>query len=135
MILDVEKGFKQYFVSKMEEIVGNGNFSVDIHNYIFPDNSGHTGISIFDENPTNHNAQRIYPTSIRIHCRSNRKATAFTLMQNTDLLIDKRMVEDLNADLKLLRCSRNAGPSYFKGDDGLHYYTVLYDVEVGLKDV
>jgi len=129
MILDVEGAFKDYFVTNMVNIVGNGNFTVTIYKEKFPVNSDREGISIFAEIPSTHPAFEIFPCGVRINTKAKKKTHAFALMQNVDLLIDKRANTNLNSEINLCKCLRNSGPSHFE-DDSAHYYTALYETEV-----
>ena len=128
MIFDVEGAFKDYFVTNMVNVVGNGNFTVTIYKEKFPDNSDSVGVSIFAEIPSTHPAFEVYPCGIRITTKATKKKHAFALMQNIDLLIDKRANTDLNDEMNLCKCLRNSGPSHFEDRDS-HYYTALYETE------
>lgn len=129
MILDVEKAFKDYFVTNMTELTGSGNSTITIYKERFPDNSDAEGVRVFMEVAGTPTVFQLYPVMVRIDVRARKKSNAFKIMQNVDYLIDRRANTDLNSDINLGYCHRNSGPSPFM-DRHLHYYTALYNVEV-----
>lgn len=128
MILDAEKAVIDYLTDNMFSVVGQGNETVEIHRYRFPDDADPEAISVYDELPGNHSdVPEIMPAGIRIVVRSAKPDTAFTLMQNVDDLLDKMVCIDLNTEIECALCQRNSGPDRFEGENnGLHHYTALY---------
>ena len=129
MIFDVEQALKEYFIAHMVDIAGNGNTSITVYKEKFPDNADKMGISVFAEVPAPNQVFQIFSCAVKIHTRAKSKAEAYTIMQNIDKLIDRRVQADLSDTYNLCYCLRNVGPNHFV-DRNLHLYSALYEVDI-----
>jgi hypothetical protein len=134
MIYDVEQAFIDYFDDNPELIVGSGGQSIDIYRDHFPDDSDLIGVVVDAElreaNPT---VQEIEGIGLRILVRHTDPKHAFFLIQNIDLILDKKANMVLNSELEICTCYRNAGPDRFGGtpmENYLWYWTALYTCRI-----
>lgn len=130
MILDVEKAVIDYLTSNMSSIVGTGNESVEIYRYYFPDDADPEAITVHDELPSaDSDVPEINLDGIRIIVRSARPDTAFKMIQNIDLLLDKMVRIVFNSEVECCLCSRNSGPDRLPGEgNSLEHYQALYSM-------
>jgi len=115
-----------YFNDNMVTLIGSGNYEVTVYRDTFPDISKSEAISVFNELEESTEYNGIIISNLRINTRSRKKQTAFNLITNVDLLLNLMVRKMLNDTIELVLCKRNSGPSWFRGEDGLHYYTALY---------
>ncbi|GAG87634.1 unnamed protein product, partial [marine sediment metagenome] len=110
--------------------VGTGEVEIGVYRDNFPDDGETTGVSVFAEINETSEYDCIMPVGIRINARTPKKQNAFNLITNVDALLNMMVGKMLNDDIEMNLCRRNSGPSWFKGLDGLHYYTALYTMTV-----
>ena len=128
MIFDAEKAVMDYFNDNMELLTGSGNQKIGVYRRRFPDNASASGISVFAEIPARHDCFDLFPVAIRITARHQNAGGAFEIIKNVDNVLDDRHHLNLNDDVELCNCNRNAGPERFDGEeDNLKYYTCLYE--------
>ncbi len=128
MILDAEKAVMDYLTTNMATVVGNGNYTVPIYRYMFPDDADPYAIVVNMELPGVHESVPVLmPVGIRVLIRAPYPQTAFALAQNIDSLLDKRWVQPFNSDTVCCESNRNSGPERIpSGTNALYYYGLLY---------
>ena len=134
MILNAENAFKEYFEDHMVDLIGNGNYEIGIYEHLIPDDAAGDVLVCQLETPAPSQHRGNYLVRMRFVARANKKSNGFALIQNMDLLIDRRAVADLTSDIEMCTCLRIAGPDYIT-ERSMHFYTCLYDVQLRKTDL
>lgn len=125
-IFDSTGAVIDYLNDNMVTLIGSGNYDVTVYRDTFPDISKSEAISVFNELEESTEYTGIIISGMRINTRSRGKQTAYNLIVNVDSLLNLMVGKMLNDTIELTLCKRNSGPTWFRGEDGLHYYTALY---------
>lgn len=116
----------EYLEFNIATIIGSGNYSVNIYRDNFPSTSKSEAVSVFSELTEMTDYGAIIVNDIRINTRAREKQAAYNLAINVNSLLNRMVRKMLSDDIELVLCKLNSGPSWFRGEDGLHYYTILY---------
>ena len=132
MILEATEAFQTYLQDNNDKVTGSGTYTVPIYKDDFPETGNAEGVCVLTE--LRESVREIYPTesvSMRIICRARQKSHAWQLAKNVNKMFDGNVHFDLDDNVHLMLCNRNAGPGHFPGEsDKLNYYTTLYDAEL-----
>lgn len=125
-LFDITEAVVAYFKANMETLVGKGGTEIGVYRDIFPDDAETTGVSVFAEINDTSDYDGIMDVGVRINTRAPLKKSSYNLMRNVDHLLNMMVTKALTDSIELVLCRRNSGPSWFPGDDELHYHTALY---------
>jgi hypothetical protein len=132
---DTVKPVMDYFEDNMKDIIGTGNKEVKIYRDVMTDDSFAESISVGDEltesteffnNCDSVSDIGIMKAALRINVRGREKDNSYDMSWNVDKLLDLMVRKMITDTVELVLCKRNAGPSWFRGIDNLHYHTMLY---------
>ena len=126
-LFDTTEAVVAYFKANMETLVGKGGVEIGVYRDIFPSDADSTGVSVFEEVSGEPKYDGIMDVGVRINVRAPGKKDSYNLIRNVDLLLNMMVRKALTDDVELVLCTRNSGPSWFPGQDELHYYTALYE--------
>lgn len=132
MVIDAEKAFIDYLEDNYKLVIGHGNATITAYRNTFPDEAGSVAISVFVELREGHESvDGLELIAVRINVRADTREKSFILAKNVDKLLDRMVGKNLNDDVRLMICRRNAGPSPFRDEnDGLYYNTTLYSATI-----
>ena len=133
-LFDTTAPVMQYFNDNMPILIGAVGATIGVYRDQFPDDSKNQGVSVLSEITESLEYPNIMNTGLRINTRSRLKQNAFKLIHNVDLLLNLMVRKMITADVELVLSKRNSGPFPFEGQDGLFYYTALYETTMRTSD-
>ena len=138
ILVQSEKALQDFIETQMNYVVGHGNSEIPVFIAGFQDmqkikRNGvvmrtNVAINVAIELREGHESvSDLEPLAFRTTVRHPLKIESLKLARNLDYQFDRVVTKNLNDDIQMMICRRNAGPEWFMGDtDKLHYYTMLY---------
>ena len=128
-LFDTTEPVITYFENNKDKLIGRGGKDAlfGVYRDTFPEQAKTTGVSAFSEVAESSEYENIMLVGLRINVRAPKKVNAYTLALNVDKLLNMMVRKMITDTIELVLCKRNSGPSWLEGEDGLHYYTSLYD--------